>query len=279
MPGGKRLSGILPRPRQILEFPPLQQKRVDQGYAEGILQPPGSARDPIIKPFPHLKSLVHKSSPLPRRNGVKNYKDEVSKLRREYYRQAVAAAYDRYLLNLKKQAAAAEEEKKRLEKQKKGLNQRLEDRIFTLPTVESFLQTYHPPTANPEVKKAEKLLRQNAQVHRLSQEIKRRARQLIDLHQNAETFIVSIEELNKRIDEEFADNKEFPLVDYSYRTLSALVNDRTRPGYGLDEREGIYSTVVRELVGTSFRGRPGFAEVKKALMTEIEIDAEKTNAE
>ncbi|KAK9239474.1 hypothetical protein V1525DRAFT_398193 [Lipomyces kononenkoae] len=279
MPGGKRLSGVLPRPRQILKFPPLHQKRVDQGYAEGILHPPGSAREPIIKPFPHLKSLVHKSSPNPHRYGVKNYKDEVSKLRREYYRQALAAAYDRYLTNLKKQAAAAEVEKKRIEAQKKGLEQRLEDTIFTLPTVESFLLTYHPPTTDPRVRKTEKLRRQRAQMHRLSQEINHRALQLIDLYQSAETFIVSIEELNKRIDEEFADNKEFPLVDYSHRTLASLVNDRTRPGYGIDEREGIYSTVVRNLVGTSYRGRPGFAEIEHALSTKFELEADETDAE
>ncbi|KAK9245574.1 hypothetical protein V1506DRAFT_537735 [Lipomyces tetrasporus] len=279
MSGGKRLSGILPRPRQVLEFPPLRQKKLDQGYAEGIQHPPGSLREPIIKPFPHLKSLVHKSSPNPRQNGVKNYKDEISRLRRTYYRQAIAAAYDRYMMNLRKQAAAAEVEKERLEKQKTGLKLRMEDRIFTLPTVESFLLTYHPPATDPEVKRAEKLHRQSAQIHRLTQEVQRRARQLVDLHQNAETFIVSIDELNKRIDEEFADDKEFPLVDYSHRTLSALVNERMRPGYGLDERDGVYSTVVRELVGTSFRGRPGYAEIEEALTTQVEPDAEKTKAE
>ncbi|KAK9366719.1 hypothetical protein V1509DRAFT_628898 [Lipomyces kononenkoae] len=277
MPGGKRVSGVLPRPRQILKFPPLHQKRVDQGYADGILHPPGSAREQIIKPFPHLKSLVQNSSPNPRRTGVKNYKDEVSKLRREYYRQALATAYDRYLTNLKKQVAAAEVEKERLMAQDKGLPGRLEDRIFTLPTVESFLRNYHPPVTNPDVKKTEKLLRQRAQMHRLSKEIDRRARQLIDLYQSAETYIVSIEELNQRIDEEFADNKEFPLVDYSHRTLAALVHQRTRIGYGIDEREGIYSTVVRNLVGTSFRGRPGFAEVEHALSTKSDVD--KTDAE
>ncbi|KAK9382508.1 uncharacterized protein V2V93DRAFT_365300 [Kockiozyma suomiensis] len=216
-------SGILPRPRRILEFPKPVSKNPDQGYAENVPNPRGTSRYQLLKPFPDLDNIFTKTISEPKSARPENYKNKMAELRRRYLRESLAKEYQRHMENLRKQAAEAQKQIERAEFERQDLAQMQQDKIFTLPTVASYIKTYHPPSSSTVDEEAKKLLTKSAKYKFLADKLKRREEHVYNLWSQEKNFATTAEDVRALVDKGFTDQRETRSNQYDRRNINFLV--------------------------------------------------------
>lgn len=254
-----KISGILPRPRQILPkrktFWEIEEaKKVKQGFIDPSMIPKGVDAKWVPK---HEKSaderiaLSAKNPTKPRSTNTETqrWRNMTSDMRRDYFKSSLKSQESRDEQNLKKreeQFKLAREARLKIDHDKQSDATRL-----TLPTIESF---FKGDFVKPRTKEQKEELMMKRQANRLHHEIKhkeQKAGEALELYQQSLDFIVTEEELDKAI------AKEFQTVESSNR----LPSSKAFPDLVAQAREKMTS----ELMGTTLNKRPGLPQVEEAL--------------
>lgn len=214
-------SGVLPVTRSILKNPTINQEAIvakvnapkpkgpkGEGYAEGVAHPRNSHREPSPVKFLDIEELIQKTAAAP--SGVKlaetpqqQIKLRKAELRRRYLSEAFRQEESR-LISLE---ALVKEKKQELEKERSAelaiLNQEKSSDL-TIPTLEGILEGPLMRQRTPEEKK---LRRMKRKYNRELMEFKAKERKLEDLlhlYHVSNEFIVTEDQLLKKIDDAFA---------------------------------------------------------------------------
>ncbi|CCE65116.1 hypothetical protein TPHA_0J02950 [Tetrapisispora phaffii CBS 4417] len=214
-------SGILPATRNILKKPtvrqtelmskltqPKQTGRNGVGYADGVLHPKGSKRVQSDVVFINVEELISKTVPLPQnkkelKSKEQKIKETKASLRREYLMEAFRNEEERLIRVeqlMKKKEMLLEQEKqahlKELEKEKSS--------DLTVPTLEKLI---NEPLVRLRTPEEEELLNMKRKYNREVIEFKakeRKLEKLIELYHATNEFIVTEQDLIKKIDEAFS---------------------------------------------------------------------------
>ncbi|KAK9464960.1 hypothetical protein V1512DRAFT_266961 [Lipomyces arxii] len=275
-----KISGILPKKREILKFPKLGSKHRIEGYADGVKHPRGCTRDPIYKPMPNIAQLLDKTvAPPTTKNSrtVKTAKSKLADLRRHYYENAIVADYDHHQKVMQFQELAAERDRARNAEQKDRLTNNYLETIFTLPTLDSYVKTYRAPqtvavrgqntlgAVENRLYSAKLREQQSQRLQFMAKRMEHQSTKIVDLYHNADSFIVTLDDLNKHVDAEFADGKDQQIVNYSQRSITGLVDARISSNYAPMTSHGVYSEFIANFLGITPAGKPGLLEVKQSL--------------
>lgn len=213
-------SGILPTTRSILKKPTIKQTTLVEkasapkitgidgvGYAEGVQHPRNSRRVQPDMKFIDVEELIKKSVAAP--SSIKNtstpeqvVKAQKSELRRQYLAAAFRKEEQKLLFQeelLKKKEALLEEEK--INHLKEVVKVKSSD--LTIPSLERMLEE---PMMRQRTKEETELLQMKRKHNRELLEFKARERKLanlIELYHVSNEFIITEEQLTKKIDEVF----------------------------------------------------------------------------
>lgn len=214
-------SGVLPVTRSILKNPTTKQESIvakvnapqpkgpkGVGYAEGVAHPRNSHREPSPVKFLDVEELIQNTAAAPA--GVKPAvtPQQQTKLRKaELRRQYLSEAFRQEEARLISLGKLMEEKKEALEQERKAeislLNQSKSSDL-TIPTLEGILEGPLMRQRTPEEKKLHRMKRK---YNRELMEFKAKERKLEDLlhlYHVSDEFIVTEEQLLKKIDEAFA---------------------------------------------------------------------------
>lgn len=211
-------SGTLPLPRQIFKQPYKHQvyvKPQDTGYAKGIIHPKGTTRDLIHPRTFTPKERLRKSAAIPRKKYTEAelakmpeeqaYKIKNSELRRKFLKESYESEQKRLEMMEQKHKKLAEERKKVEEEAQRHEKSRSE--LFTLPTVESYL---NGPLIRQRTDEEKEELHLKREANRLSETMavkERRASRLMELYNSSSHFAITEEKLQLLVDEAFSDRK------------------------------------------------------------------------
>ncbi|VVT51857.1 uncharacterized protein SAPINGB_P003236 [Magnusiomyces paraingens] len=223
-------SGILPKPRQIVE-PYKTRKEIEAlekanvGFRDPELIPKGVKAAVIpLKPRVTIDSIIEKSAKEPTPGGTASkrapWRQELSAMRRSFLVQSLQNQDRAELRAMKlREKREARQEAEDLKKADPELTKQSESTLLTLPTIESFLNNTHPSTSSitsindvsqfvvPRTRAEQKLLntqRKANLVRKRLAETESRARSFLELYQSTSTFITTEEGLNAAIEAEFA---------------------------------------------------------------------------
>lgn len=214
-------SGVLPRVRSILKNPTINQEKIlakakepkpkgieGIGYAQGVEHPKGSHRESEPVKFIDVEELIHNSSPTP--SGIKSIvspqqekKSRKAELRRKFLSDAFRNEEKRLIqlekLMQQKQETLSQEKHKEVAL----LNQsRLSD--LTIPTLENIVKE---PLMRQRTAEEHEILDMKRKYNREMIEYKakeKKLEKLLQLYHVSDEFIVTEEQLLKRIDEAFS---------------------------------------------------------------------------
>ncbi|KAK9456616.1 hypothetical protein V1511DRAFT_494823 [Dipodascopsis uninucleata] len=269
-------GGVLPKPRSILTIPRAPPKPGREGYAEGIVNKPGTQRVPTIKPYPDIKVLIDKTVHEPK-DGRKS--KEISNLRRQYYRESIMNAHKQII---KARTSSQAKNISQNEKMNQSTVSKMEEesqKLFTLPTVESYISEYHSQTSSKDRKEVENLLAEARRLRTLADRAEVREAEIIRIFNSTDMYIVSEDKLNESINTVFEDGRLTFEPDYKSRSLKSHLDNRQKLHYGIRARNGIYSKVFEDLMGVTSRGHPGVAEIADAFSYQDEMDKHYSSTE
>ncbi|QPG74099.1 hypothetical protein FOA43_001420 [Brettanomyces nanus] len=214
--GGK--SGILPKPRQIFKQPYKHQvyvKAEDTGYVDGIIHPKGTTRNlirpKVFTPEQRLKKTAAKPKKLYSREDVdhmpeaQRFKIKNAEIRRQFLKESYEGEVKRlekreeYQKKMSGERKKIAEEAQRLEKSKAEL--------YTVPTVESYLEG---PLIKPRSEEDKEALKLKRKANRLAQEMKvkeERSIKLMELYNASSDFAITESKLHLLVDEAFSERK------------------------------------------------------------------------
>ncbi|KAK9450338.1 uncharacterized protein V1518DRAFT_413583 [Limtongia smithiae] len=223
-----KVSGVLPRPRQILSFTQTRTNQVAEGYAEGVPHPPGSTRSRPVKPLPVLETIFQLSAADPKLSPKEpTYRSQLASMRRQYYREALTNDYEKHMQILERQKKATEVQKQRAVLERRDLQKMQEDKLFTLPTIESYVKKYQSlPSASNNDRAAKKLLSRAVQFEHLARDFKQRERALYAMAKSSNKSILTMSELDKEIEKTFADGVDNSQPNYSSRSINYQIIQR-----------------------------------------------------
>lgn len=208
-------SGLLPRPKKIFKQPykhEIYTKPQDTGYAENILHPKNISREyqppKVVTPEQRLARTA--------KEPAKKYSEEelallpqaqqdkirAAKLRRDYLKQS----YDTEVKRLAKQEAFQQQRDLEHEQEKAAKTEHTQSdaEIFTVPTIESYLNGPLIRQRTPE-ETAELQLRKEA--NRLQTKLDvdtRRAQSLLELYNASAKFAINEEQVERLVNEAFS---------------------------------------------------------------------------
>ncbi|KAK7204758.1 hypothetical protein BZA70DRAFT_279936 [Myxozyma melibiosi] len=213
------VSGILPKPRAILEFPePIRGK--NHGYADDVPNPPGTSRFQLVKPFPNLPEIFTKTVPEPVKSQPDGYKAMMAELRRNYFRESMEKTYSRHLDEMREDEERARERAEKAMHESQDLATMQRDNIFTLPTVSEYVKTFHPSSPKVNDKKVRELLAKATKYETLAKRLKVKEKHIHSLWEQTEKPpIMSVQAFTDALNKEFADEADIADKDYNGRTI------------------------------------------------------------
>lgn len=264
-------SGILPVTRNILKKPTTMQLDLiakskapkpkgsqGEGYADGVQHPVGSRRSPPKVEFIDVKHLIEKTVPKTTKEiqihtAKQRDRLERAQLRQRYLTEAFQNEESRILKRDELIKKKKEIEKLEHERELKLINQKKSSDL-TIPSLEHIINQPIMRQRTPEEKK---LLDMKRKYNRDLVEYKAKEtklRKLLELYYVSDEFIVTEEQLMKKLD------NLIPL-----RKLS--MSEETR-------KTNIENKLGDELFG-SINGKPGLPVIKEYLSNEAESFAER----
>lgn len=274
-------SGVLPTARSILKSPTTRQTTLVEkakqplpkgedgiGYAEGIMHPIKSRRDPKPVKFIDVEQVISRSVPEPQtikgstNSAIQATKAKHAELRRKYLAEALRNE-ENYLLKreqlLNKRAEIAakerEEEMKKIDLKKSS--------DLTIPSLEHII---NQPLVRQRTKEETKLMKLKRNYNREMIAFKakeRKLEKLLELYYEADQYIVTEEQLLKNIDAIF-DETRFAA---NANTFLELKNNA--------KKNSLEQKIGDELFGTVKTIHPGLPLVKDFLSGEaVHFNAE-----
>lgn len=203
-------SGYLPTVRAVLKKPLKPIVRANGpnvGYAEGIKEPKGVSRFPKdIEPV-DIEQLIKKTIREPKiAKEIKSEGDKIrverARLRREYFKEAIYNEQKKLL----QQEKSEEYNQKRLEalELKAQQYEMSQAAKLTLPTISDFLKG---PIMRQRTEEETQILQAKRDFNRRSRQFDvelKQASKLLELYYQAESFIISEDELAQAIEDAFA---------------------------------------------------------------------------
>ena len=252
-------SGILPITRRILKKPTTKQLDLilkskapqpkgprGEGYADGVQHPPGSSRIPPAPKFIDVEDLIKKTVPVSHKdlqiNSIEQRRKlEKAQLRRRYLEEAFKNEEGRILRRDELIRKKREIETLEHERELKLINQKKSSDL-TIPSLENII---NQPLMRQRTDEEKKLLDMKRKYNRDFLEFKskeNKIRKLLELYYVADEFIVTEEQLIKKLD------NLIPL-----RKLSMFEETR---------KNDIENKLGDELFG-SINGKPGLSVTKE----------------
>ncbi|KAI0460976.1 hypothetical protein LJB42_001305 [Komagataella kurtzmanii] len=264
--GGK--SGILPPAREIFKQPikPIAiKKNPNTGYAPNIPHPRGSTREAIVPKVVTIEEKISKTAPEPKKiysseelsklSADQQWKIKNSKLRRDYLKESYYQ--EEKNLEHKEKIQHLKESKAKEEAAAASYYEVSEAFRLTLPSMEQFLEG---PIVRQRTKEEKRLLKLKREHNRLQRELaikEQKASDLLRLCSSAKNFIVTEEELERRVEE-------------LYRTgPKAYFNGSNMNSFEDQQAQDIEKTVQEKLFGTVNEG-PGISTIEDILSGETE---------
>lgn len=264
-------SGILPVTRSILKKPTTKQLDLiakskaaqpkgprGEGYADGVQHPPKSSRVPPAPEFIDVETLIKNTVPRSHKNLQINtveqrQKLERAQLRQRYLEEAFRNEENRILRRDELIQRRKEIEKLEHERELKLINQKKSSDL-TVPSLEHII---NQPLMRQRTEEEKKLLDMKRKYNRDLVEFKSREnkiRKLLELYYVADEFIVTEEQLMKKLDN--------------------LIPIRKLPISEETRKNNIENKLGDELFG-SINGKPGLPMIKEYLNNEAEDFAER----
>lgn len=264
-------SGILPVTRSILKKPTTKQLDLiakskaaqpkgarGEGYADGVQHPPKSSRVPPAPEFIDVETLIKNTVPRSHKNLQINtveqrQKLERAQLRQRYLEEAFRNEENRILRRDELIQRRKEIEKLEHERELKLINQKKSSDL-TVPSLEHII---NQPLMRQRTEEEKKLLDMKRKYNRDLVEFKSREnkiRKLLELYYVADEFIVTEEQLMKKLDN--------------------LIPIRKLPISEETRKNNIENKLGDELFG-SINGKPGLPTIKEYLNNEAEDFAER----
>ena len=264
-------SGILPITRSILKKPTTKQLDLvakskapqrkgprGEGYADGVQHPPRSSRVPPTPEFIDVETLIKNTVPRSDKNLQINtieqrQKLERAQLRQRYLEEAFRNEENRILRRDELIQRRKEIEKLEHEKELKFINQKKSSDL-TVPSLENII---NQPLMRQRTEEEKKLLDMKRKYNRDFVEFKSREnkiRKLLELYYVADEFIITEEQLMKKLDN--------------------LITIRKLPMSEETRKNNIENKLGDELFG-SVNGKPGLPMIKEYLNNEAENFAER----
>ncbi|ANZ77398.1 BA75_05123T0 [Komagataella pastoris] len=264
--GGK--SGILPPAREIFKQPikPIAiKKNPNTGYASNIPHPRGSTREAIVPKVVTIEEKISKTAPEPKKiysnaelsklSADQQWKIKNSKLRRDYLKESYYQ--EEKNLEHKEKIQHLKESKAKEEAAAASHYEVSEAFRLTLPSMEQFLEG---PIVRQRTKEEKRLLQLKREHNRLQRELaikEQKASDLLRLCSSAKNFIVTEEELERKVEE-------------LYRTgPKAYFNGSNMNSFEDQQALDIEKTVQEKLFGTVNEG-PGISTIEDILSGETE---------
>ncbi|KAM3160477.1 hypothetical protein ACU8KH_04610 [Lachancea thermotolerans] len=278
-------SGLLPNARSILKNPTIKQTSIIEkakapkpkgphgvGYAKNIAHPKGSHRDSPDVKFIDVEELISKTVPEPQHARIpKTVQQEArlhkAQLRRSYLSESFRNEEKRLLHQEKmlqeKEAAHAEERQKEL----LALNESRSSDL-TIPTMENTLQGPLMRQRTPEEMKILDMKRKHNRDIQQFQAKERKLEKLLKLFHVTDHFIVTEDQLIKKIDEVFANEASEAL-----RTKLSVGSSRPRSRSEKDIGDALFGS----LGGGEFVGLPTIKEYVSGEMHTFANEVEDRN--
>ncbi|KAK5774195.1 hypothetical protein RI543_004482 [Arxiozyma heterogenica] len=264
-------SGILPVTRSILKKPTTKQLDLiakskaaqpkgvrGEGYADGVQHPPRSSRVPPAPEFIDVETLIKNTVPRSHKDLQINTVEQRQKLeraqvRQRYLEEAFRNEENRILRRDELIQRRKEIEKLEHERDLKLINQKKSSDL-TIPSLEHII---NQPLMRQRTEEEKKLLDMKRKYNRDLVEFKSREnkiRKLLELYYVADEFIVTEEQLMKKLDN--------------------LIPIRKLPISEETRKNNIENKLGDELFG-SINGKPGLPMIKEYLNNEAEEFAER----
>lgn len=260
-------SGILPKPRDIL--PPLKtswekeaEAKVKVGFTDPDMVPKGVPQKPIPKRQKFAQERMAHSAKSKKNASKKNtsetaeWKNLTAEMRRKYFIDAHITQQrvnNRELENRERKFQQAKEARL-----KTDTSEQTKATKFTLPTIEALLTgpfVKHRTRQEAEELKLKRAA--NRKIHELRHN-EQQAENVLELYQQAESFIVNEQQLSEALKKEFSLEQSKP----RYGPPSTLLGSEV---YGQSVRNSAEGNLARAMLGVTSNNKPGLPEVNEAL--------------
>ncbi|KAK9462136.1 uncharacterized protein V1516DRAFT_673847 [Lipomyces oligophaga] len=230
MPRPRNYGGVLPRVRPVIKFP-AALKKTGHGYAPGVEPPRGVSAQQIAKPMPNEAQVLQKTLGKRATQSSNRYmmtdRERMAELRKLYLSQAIRRAFKDHREAISRRANTKETQLARNEALKAEQVKSEQERVFSLPTISSFVQTYHAPRVlSKKEAEAKKLIKLSNQFEMLANKYKAQETQIGKLWNESSSFITDMESFDRKLSLEFMNGKQFTPAEYLTRSLERLIVDR-----------------------------------------------------
>lgn len=265
-------SGVLPKPRQIVPrvkpaFEKAEATKIRSGFADPAMAPKGSySPSSSQKELSASEKIAHSAKPPKSHKEAKTahqeWRQKSAEIRRRYLTDALETEE---ILETRRAASRQKRHDESVALRERMLEQGESEAIkLTMPTIEESLLSGSMVRARTDEEKRVLALKREANRKSVeSEQLQVRSSQLLELFQASREFIITPEELDLAVDQQFSHTSSHTMSAQfnSLELKKRLMYENIRSEAFAESREALANT----LLGTTSNHEPGLTEVRDAL--------------